>query len=60
MITLAAKPGAPAPRVEGLFYRQAPAGQAAAGTNNAQKSAAKKSGAQKPGAKSAGPGSPKS
>ncbi len=51
MMTVAAKPGAPAPRVEGLFYRQdATTGQ------DAQKAGS----AQKAGAKPAGAGAPKS
>jgi lipopolysaccharide export system protein LptA len=45
MMTVAAKPGAPAPRVEGLFYRQD-----TTGTNNGQKSSTTP----------AGPGAPKS
>jgi lipopolysaccharide export system protein LptA len=46
MMTVAAKPGTPPPRVEGLFYRQDVAHQG--------------NGAQKSGAKPAGGGAPKS
>ncbi len=42
IMTVAGKPGAPAPRVEGLFYRQ----DTAAGPNGAQKSSAKPAGAR--------------
>ncbi len=44
MMTVAAKPGAPAPRVEGLFYRQ----DATTGPNGAQKSGAKPASAGAP------------
>jgi lipopolysaccharide export system protein LptA len=44
MMTVAAKPGTPAPRVEGLFYRQ----DTTAGQNGAQKSSAKPAGAGAP------------
>jgi len=44
MMTVAAKPGAPAPRVEGLFYRQ----DATPGAKGAQKSSARHAGAAAP------------
>jgi lipopolysaccharide export system protein LptA len=45
MMTVAAKPGAPAPRVEGLFYRQ---DATTGGGNRAQKSSAKPAGVGAP------------
>jgi lipopolysaccharide export system protein LptA len=44
IMTVAAKPGAPAPRVEGLFYRQ----DATTGSNGAQKPGVKPTGAPAP------------
>lgn len=56
IMTVAAKPGAPAPRVEGLFYRQ----DTTTGSASSQKPAAASASSQKPAANPAARGAPKS